>query len=59
MRYHGLDLNLLALLEALRVEQNVTRAALRLNLTQSAVSAALGRLREHFGIRCSPWSVAE
>ncbi|KFX71752.1 LysR family transcriptional regulator [Pseudomonas taeanensis MS-3] len=49
MRYHGLDLNLLALLEALRIEQNVTRAALRLNLTQSAVSAALGRLREHFG----------
>lgn len=49
MRYHGLDLNLLALLDALRIEQNVTRAALRLNLTQSAVSAALGRLREHFG----------
>lgn len=49
MRFHGLDLNLLTALDALRIEQNVTRAALRLNLTQSAVSAALGRLREHFG----------
>ncbi|KRW73854.1 LysR family transcriptional regulator [Pseudomonas sp. TTU2014-066ASC] len=48
MRFHGLDLNLLGALDALRIEQNVTRAALRLNLTQSAVSAALGRLREHF-----------
>lgn len=48
MRYYGLDLNLLAALDALFVEQHVTRAASRLNLTQSAVSAALGRLREHF-----------
>lgn len=48
MRFHGLDLNLLTVLDALRIEQNVTRAALRLNLTQSAVSAALRRLREHF-----------
>ena len=48
MRYHGLDLNLLAVLDALFVEQHVTRAAGRLHLTQSAVSAALGRLREHF-----------
>lgn len=48
MRYYGLDLNLLAVLDALYAEQHVTRAASRLNLTQSAVSAALGRLREHF-----------
>jgi LysR family nod box-dependent transcriptional activator len=48
MRYHGLDLNLLTVLDALYTEQNVTRAALRLCLTQSAISAALGRLREHF-----------
>lgn len=48
MRYFGLDLNLLAVLDALYAEQHVTRAAKRLNLTQSAVSAALGRLREHF-----------
>ncbi|MDH4559933.1 LysR family transcriptional regulator [Pseudomonas sp. BN411] len=48
MRFHGLDLNLLVVLDALFVEQHVTRAAARLHLTQSAVSAALGRLREHF-----------
>jgi LysR family nod box-dependent transcriptional activator len=48
MRYYGLDLNLLAVLDALFIEQHVTRAASRLHLTQSAVSAALGRLREHF-----------
>jgi len=48
MRFHGLDLNLLVVLDALYVEQHVTRAATRLCLTQSAVSAALGRLREHF-----------
>ena len=48
MRFHGLDLNLLVVLDALFVEQHVTRAAVRLHLTQSAVSAALGRLREHF-----------
>ncbi|MFA7822965.1 LysR family transcriptional regulator [Aeromonas dhakensis] len=47
MRYHGLDLNLLAVLDALFVEQHVTREAGRLHLTQSAVSAALGSLREH------------
>lgn len=48
MRYYGLDLNLLAVLEAIALDQNVTRAAQRLNLTQPAVSAALGRLRQHF-----------
>jgi DNA-binding transcriptional LysR family regulator len=39
---------LLATLEALLEEQNVTRAAERLNLSQPAVSAQLGRLREMF-----------
>lgn len=42
------DLNLLVTLEALLAEQNVTRAAARLNLSQPAVSAQLNRLRELF-----------
>ena len=43
-----LDLNLLLTLEALLVEQNVTKAAARLYLSQPAVSAQLNRLREMF-----------
>lgn len=43
-----LDLNLLATLEALLVEQNVTKAATRLHLSQPAVSAQLSRLRLMF-----------
>ena len=43
-----LDLNLLVTLEALLVEQNVTRAAARLHLSQPAVSAQLSRLRDVF-----------
>lgn len=43
-----LDLNLLVTLEALLVEQNVTRAAARLHLSQPAVSAQLNRLRSAF-----------
>jgi DNA-binding transcriptional LysR family regulator len=43
-----LDLNLLITLEALLVEQNVTKAAKRLHLSQPAVSAQLGRLRDIF-----------
>jgi DNA-binding transcriptional LysR family regulator len=43
-----LDLNLLVTLEALLIEQNVTRAAARLHLSQPAVSAQLGRLRAVF-----------
>ena len=41
-----LDLNLLRVFEALYEERMVSRAAARLGLTQSAVSHALGRLRE-------------
>ena len=43
-----LDLNLLITLEALLAEQNVTRAATRLHLSQPAVSAQLARLRQVF-----------
>jgi len=42
------DLNLLVTLEALLAEQNVTRAAARLHLSQPAVSAQLNRLRDLF-----------
>lgn len=48
MRYKKLDLNLLVALDALLRERNVTRAAEGLNLTQSAMSNALARLREYF-----------
>jgi DNA-binding transcriptional LysR family regulator len=45
----GVDLNLLVVLRELLREQNVTRAAQRVGVTQPAASAALGRLRRHFG----------
>lgn len=48
MRFNRLDLNLLVYLDALIVEKSVTRAAERVFLGQSAMSSALGRLREHF-----------
>lgn len=44
----NLDLNLLVMLDALLAERNVTRAALRLGMSQPAVSAGLRRLRRHF-----------
>lgn len=46
MRVSSVDLNLLRILNALLEEGSVTRAAKRLGVTQSAVSHALGRLRE-------------
>ena len=48
MRYRGLNLNLLALMDALIDEGSVSLAALRLNLSQPAVSNALAQLREHY-----------
>lgn len=48
MRFKKLDLNLLVALDALLDEQSVTRAAVRANVSQPAMSAALSRLREHF-----------
>lgn len=48
MRYNRLDLNLLVALDALLTERNVTAAADRMNLSQSAMSGALARLREYF-----------
>jgi LysR family transcriptional activator for leuABCD operon len=42
----SLDLNLLTVFEAVYDAQNITEAAKRLGLTQSAASHALGRLRE-------------
>ena len=45
---HKLDLNLLKVLEVLLQERSVTAAAHRLNLTQSAVSKHLARLRTMF-----------
>lgn len=41
----GIDLNLLVVLDAVLAERHVTRAALRLNKTQPAVSQAMARLR--------------
>ena len=46
MRLDHFDLNLLVAFDALLEERSVTRAARRLNLTQSAMSASLKRLRE-------------
>jgi DNA-binding transcriptional LysR family regulator len=44
----GIDLNLLATLDALIAERNVTRAGERLGLSQPATSHALARLRKAF-----------
>lgn len=48
MRFDGLDLNLLVALNALLDERNVSVAAERMHLSQGAMSAALGRLRDYF-----------
>lgn len=48
MRFHRLDLNLLVVLDVLLEERSVSKAANRLNLSQSAVSGNLARLREFF-----------
>ena len=48
MRLDRLDLNLLIALDALLQERGVSRAANRLNLSQSATSGVLARLRDYF-----------
>jgi DNA-binding transcriptional LysR family regulator len=49
MNLTSLDLNLLTALDALLREANVSRAALRIGLSQPATSHALQRLRDIFG----------
>jgi DNA-binding transcriptional LysR family regulator len=49
MSFLTLDLNLLRVFDAVMTEQNLTRAALRLAMTQPAVSNAVKRLREALG----------
>jgi LysR family transcriptional regulator, nod-box dependent transcriptional activator len=44
----GINLNLLPVLDEIVRQRNLTRAAERLNMTQSAVSNALKQLRDHF-----------
>jgi len=47
----GIDADLLLTLDALLAEQNITHAALRLGISQPAMSARLTRLRRVFGER--------
>ena len=49
VHFTRLDLNLLLVFRALMLHRNVTRASEVLNLTPSAVSHALARLRNHYG----------
>jgi len=49
MSFLTLDLNLLRVFDAVMTEQNLTRAANRLAMTQPAVSNALKRLRDSLG----------
>jgi LysR family nod box-dependent transcriptional activator len=48
MRFEGLDLNLLIALDAILEERSVMAASRRLHLSQPAMSAAVGRLRQYF-----------
>ena len=48
MRFKGIDLNLLLVLDVLIDRRSVTRAAEQLYISQPAISAALSRLRVHF-----------
>lgn len=48
MHIKDLDLNLLAVMDAMLRERNVSQAAQRIGLTQSAMSHALNRLRHYF-----------
>jgi len=49
MNLAALDLNLLVALDALLLEANVSRAAMRIGLSQPAASHALQRLRDMLG----------
>jgi len=49
MNLNSLDLNLLVALDALLGEANVSRAAMRIGLSQPAASHALQRLRDLIG----------
>jgi DNA-binding transcriptional LysR family regulator len=49
MNLNSLDLNLLVALDALLLETNVSRAAMRIGLSQPAASHALQRLRDMLG----------
>jgi DNA-binding transcriptional LysR family regulator len=49
MQLSRIDLNLFTVFEAIYDEGSVTRASQKLNLTQPAISHALGRLRTMFG----------
>ncbi|HYD63188.1 MAG TPA: LysR family transcriptional regulator [Noviherbaspirillum sp.] len=48
MHISRIDLNLFTVFEAIYTEGSVTRASQKLNLTQPAISHALGRLRQMF-----------
>ena len=49
MKLSQVDLNLFVVFDAIYAEQNLTRAAEILHITQPAVSNALNRLRETLG----------
>ncbi|WP_179401013.1 LysR family transcriptional regulator [Burkholderia guangdongensis] len=49
MHISRIDLNLFVVLECIYAQESITRAAQQLNLSQSAVSHALNRLRELLG----------
>src|SRR4051812_23778926 len=49
MNFNSLDLNLLTALDALLMEASVSRAAMRIGLSQPAASHALQRLRDLIG----------
>jgi LysR family transcriptional regulator, nod-box dependent transcriptional activator len=48
VHFNKLDLNLLVALDALLTERSITRAAHKVQLSQSSMSNALNRLRDHF-----------
>lgn len=48
MRFNKFDLNLLVALDVLLSEKSITKASHQLNLSQSATSGVLARLRTHF-----------